>query len=503
MNSIFTQEKPISGYRLIVGYIGVLLMIIGIIVLLPLITLLFYPEDIPEAKYFILPGVGSITLGYLLFFLIRGKQTGKLARNQDAIIVVSCWILAIFITALPFVLSGKYNLSQAMFETTSAWSTTGLTVVDVVNTSHLFLMHRSLVLFFGGVGLVLIMLSVLSDSYGMRLYNAEGHSDRLLPNVLKSARLILIIYLGYIAAGVILYVLFGMPLFDAIIHSIGALSTGGFSNRAESIAYYDSLPIEIISIVLMILGNINFFAHLYLLRGRFKNFFRYCEIRFQILVIGVATILITILLVNLSGYVASDGLRVAIFQVVSALTTTGFQTVEAFKPLPSAILMIMIVLQLIGGGTGSTAGGIKQYRICVLAKSLIWHIQSKLHSHKIVYTRKIAKVDRLEKVTDGEISACGLYVFFYICLFFLGSFLLSCFGYSLQDCMFEFSSALSTVGLSAGIMTYDSPSIVLWIGTIGMFFGRLEIYIIIMAFARVKSDMVTRLRSEKQVKSLL
>ena len=98
-------------------------------------------------------------------------------------------MLAILITALPFIFSGKYNLTQGIFETTSGWSTTGLSVVDVSKTSHLFLMHRSTVLFFGGIGLVLVICSVLSDTYGMRLYNAEGHNDRLLPNLIKSARI--------------------------------------------------------------------------------------------------------------------------------------------------------------------------------------------------------------------------------------------------------------------------------------------------------------------------
>ena len=123
-----------------------------------------------------------------------------------------------------------------------------MSVVDVEHTSHLFLMHRSTILFFGGIGLVLVMLSVLSDTYGMRLYAAEGHNDRLLPNLLKSARIILTMYLCYILSGVALYCLFGMPLFDALIHSIGALSTGGFSSHAQSIGYYDNIWIEMITI---------------------------------------------------------------------------------------------------------------------------------------------------------------------------------------------------------------------------------------------------------------
>lgn len=285
---LLLKQHEVTGFELMLDYIGVLLMLIGGIVLLPLLTLLWYPEEAYEAKYFILPGIGSILLGYLLFYNIRGRETGRLQRNQDAVIVVTCWILAIMICALPFLLSGNYTFTQAVFETTSAWSTTGLSVVDVEHTSHLFLMHRSTILFFGGIGLVLVMLSVLSDTYGMRLYAAEGHNDHLLPNLLKSARIILTMYLCYILSGVALYCLFGMPLFDALIHSIGALSTGGFSSHAQSIGYYDNIWIEMITIVLMLLGNINFLAHLFLIRGKLRNFFQYCEIRFSFLVIALA-----------------------------------------------------------------------------------------------------------------------------------------------------------------------------------------------------------------------
>ena len=115
-------------------------------------------------------------------------------------------------------------------------------------------------LFFGGVGLVLVMISVLSDRHGMRLYCAEGHTDRLVPNLVKSARMIIVIYTGYIISGTLLYIYFGMNWFDALNHSIAALSTGGFSTKAESIGYYGSFGIEAVTIVLMLLGSTNFFS---------------------------------------------------------------------------------------------------------------------------------------------------------------------------------------------------------------------------------------------------
>lgn len=487
-----TVKNEVVGYSLIFGYIGVLLILIGAITLLPLLTLLFYPQDIQEAKYFILPGVSAMLIGYLMSYSIRGKSKGRLQKHQDAIIVVSCWMLAIFVTALPFVFSGKYNLTQAIFETTSGWSTTGLSVVDVAHTSHLFLMHRSTVLFFGGIGLVLVICSVLSDTYGMRLYHAEGHNDRLLPNLIKSARIIITIYAGYTIAGIILYVCFGMPLFDAIIHSIGALSTGGFSTQPDSIAHYDSISIEVVTIVLMLLGNINFLAHLFLIKGKFRHFFQYCEIRFSFLLILISTPIIAVLFAQQFTLHLSDSLRIAIFQVVSALTTTGFQTIPDFHILSSGALTIFILLQLIGGGIGSTAGGLKQYRVYLLLKAIWWEIKAQFYPNQVIYSHKLHKLDQTIEVKHTDIASTGIYIFFYLLLFFGGSLLLTLYGYSLQDAMFEFSSALSTVGLSTGIMNYDAPAFVLWIGILGMFFGRLEIYVIIFAIMRCKKDITHR-----------
>lgn len=488
METTVIEEKEVTGYPLIIGYIGSMMMMIGCITLLPLLTLLFYPQDIHEIRFFIVPALIYIGLGYLLYRRIKGREKGKLQRNQDAIIVVSCWMLAILGGALPFILSGTYNFTQGVFEATSGWSTTGLTVVDVEHTSHLFLMHRSTILFFGGVGLVIVMLSVLSDSYGMRLYNAEGHSDRLLPNLLKSARSIVSIYFGYIASGIILYMCFGMNMFDAIIHAIGAVSTGGFSTRAASIAYYDSIPIEMITIILMILGNINFLAHLFLIKGKWRKFFHYCEIKLSFVIIAFITPIVAFLLTQSFAMGIHEGLRVSLFQVVSALTTTGFQTVASFAVFPSSVLIIMIVLQLIGGGIGSTAGGIKQYRIAIFCKSVYWKIASSVVSRNVVTSHKIARVEKDDKVSEREISDVNIHIIFYLAIFFLGTFVLTCFGYSVQDAMFDFSSALSTVGLSTGIMCFDAPSVVLWTGTIGMFIGRLEIFVVLLAILRVGKD---------------
>ena len=487
------RVRPVEGYLLILSYMGVILILIGCIVLLPLLMLLPFPEELDQARYFIIPGTCAILAGYLLTLISRNRPRGQLRRHQDTIIVVAAWIAAILICSVPFQLTGNYNFTQAVFECTSGWSTTGLSVVDVANCPKLFLMFRSIMLFFGGVGLVLVMLSVLSDSFGMRLYNAEGHSDQLLPNLLRSSRTIIAIYAGYILAGTLAYMCFGMNWFEALNHSIAALSTGGFSTEPASIGAYNSLPIELITVVLMLLGCTNFLAHMYLIRGKLKNFFGYCEVKFMLLLVAVAVPVGAALLCR-DGLAAGagEGLRVSLFQVVSALTTTGFQTIPSFAAWTPALLMLLILLQLVGGGTGSTAGGMKQFRVYVMLKNVVWSFRDKFSNRRTVRADTIRYPDRDEVLDVGQKSEIGSFLLLYLLVFGLGTCILTFCGNSIGDSMFEFSSALGTVGLSVGITAYNASPLVLWTETAGMFVGRLEIYVVFLALFQVVRDVKNR-----------
>ncbi|NBK97706.1 MAG: TrkH family potassium uptake protein [Erysipelotrichia bacterium] len=502
MKNDYVIDKQIEGYSLVLGYIGVILMIIGCITLLPLLTLFIYPQEANYAIYFMIPAMIAILLGYILYWRIRGYPRGHLRKQHDCVIVVSAWICAVFFSAMPFFLLDKYNFSQGMFESMSAWSTTGLSIVDVDNTPHLYLMHRSIVLFFGGVGLVLVMLSVLSDSYGMNLYNAEGHNDRLLPNLIKSSRMIMSIYSTYIAAGTILYMLAGMNAFDAINHAISAVSTGGFSTRSESIAYYKSIPIEMISIVLMLLGGTNFMAHLFLIRGKFKHFFQYCEVKLSLLIILFVTIIVSTILCIQFSYLLENSIRIGLFQIVSALTTTGFQNIPVLTVLPQSVLLIMVFLHLIGGGIGSTAGGIKQYRVYVAFKNITWNIANKLSSKRKISIQNIFKVGGKQKISKSEKSEISAYILLYIAIFIIGTMIFVICGNSVLASMFEFSSALGTVGLSLGIINYLSDPIILWTGIVGMFMGRLEIYVVFIALFRVYNDVKAKCHHKERKQNL-
>ena len=482
-------RKKINGYPLLLGYLGYFMMVIGLIILLPLIIIIFNWDINEEAKYFIVPGVISIIIGYLLSQILRNKETSKLERHQDILLIFFVWVIAIFTSAFPFILSGGYNFTQAIFESTSGYTTTGLTVVDVTQASNAFLLYRSLLQFFGGVGLVLVITSAISDKYGMRLYYAEGHNDKLLPNLARSARLILSIYSIYIVIGSLLYTLFGMSFFDAFNHAIASVSTGGFSTKVLSIGHYQSFPIEFITIVLMLLGSTNLIIHLFIFKVKFKKAFHHAEMKLLFLITIIFLPIITLSLMRVNDQNFLSNLRIGLFQFVSAITTTGFQTVEQFRGLPFTLNLCVIILMIIGGGIGSTSGGIKQYRVVLAIKNVYWNIRDKMSHQRTINTNYIQKYGKDVTVSTEDAQANQSFILLYLMTLFIGTLIFTAFGYTLEESLFEFSSALGTVGLSIGVIGYNSHPIMLWTTTIGMFIGRLEFYVVIIALSKFAMDL--------------
>lgn len=480
-------------YRLVFFYLGIFLIMIGGIILLPMIVLPFYPDEISYAYCFLIPGILTMLFGAAIRHQLKDSKIMRLDKHYDSLLLVLIWLCAILISTIPWMLKGDYNFTQAAFEMTSGYSTTGLSVVDVDHTPKIFLMFRSITLFVGGVGFVLIITSAFSDKYGLNLYNAEGHNDRLMPNLAKSARLILSFYSAYIAIGTLLYILFGMPVFDAINTSIAALSTGGFSVIGESIYGYHSLPIELVTIVLMILGQTNFMLHMYFFSGKFKKYFNHCETKF----FGICFVFfVSLMTLNLlqSGYTSNfwESLRISLFQFVTCITTTGFVSVGDMSLLPSGFITIMVLMMLVGGDQESTGGGIKQYRVIVVLKGIYYSIKESILNPRVITTHHIYRVGEKYDLSDDEIRSTSSYILFYILLFFAGSLIFTMYGYNLQDSMYEFSSAISTVGLSLGITNYNAPKLILWTGTIGMFLGRMEIMVVFKALLRVEKDIKNR-----------
>ncbi|MGB8451518.1 MAG: TrkH family potassium uptake protein [Anaerocolumna sp.] len=471
----------------VLKYIGIMLMLVAGVILLPLLVLPFYPDEFNNIIYFIIPAAAAWVLGYLLS-KIHVPEDYRLSIGNDAIIVVGVWLLATLFSALPFILSGMLNFTQAYFEAMSGWTTTGLSVVDVTKASHVFLMFRSIIQFFGGVGIVLVVVSALSENLGMNLYISEGHNDKLLPNLARSSRLILKIYAGYFIAGIVLYVIFGMPVFDAVNHSMAALSTGGFSTQTLSIGAFNSLPIELVTVILMLLGSTNFFAHMLLIKGKFRTFLKLGETKFTLLLIALAVPVVAMAsLYKVYGSIAS-ALRISFFNIVSALTTTGFATVS-YNDWPDSAWLAMIILMIIGGGIGSTAGGIKSGRVYLILKQIGWSIRRKFMPERMVNKPLIIKPDGKKVISPEMYLEASNYAITFIVILFIGTGILIYTGYTLKDSLFEFCSALGTVGLSVGVTSINTPSVALWTMTVGMLFGRLEIFVVFYAVIKLISKV--------------
>lgn len=482
------QTKKLIGFPLIYSYLTMFMVVIGVILLLPMIALFFDISEFRLSLNFLIPGLSFIIIGFVFHKRFTNYEKSQLARHQDAILVVSAWILAILLSTTPMLLLG-YSFTEAAFEITSGYSTTGLTVVDVTQAPKILLLYRSFLQFFGGVGFVLVLTSAISDKLGMRLYQAEGHSDRLVPNLLKSGQIIMRIYIFYILLGIIFYVIFGMPLFDAINHSISAVATGGFSTKSQSIGYYQSLEIEIVTIVLMILGGTNFFVHLLLFRKKFKDVFSHIELKVFAIIAIVSIIFGTINVMNQMDVAFGTSLRISSFQLISAITGTGYQNIEGFTGLPSVLFFLIILTMILGAGTGSTAGGIKQYRIGLMAKSQFWQIKDMLSHKKTVRTKFINRLGKKMVIEQEDITQNYMFITTYIVVLLIGAFMMMLYGHSFENSLFEFASALGTVGLSVGILNASAPNFLLWTGTFGMFLGRLEFYVIFIAISKVALDI--------------
>ncbi len=476
-------------YQLLTKYIGILIMASSMFLLLPLLSLPFYPKEVKYSYAFFVPAIIMFTIGFIAWkYTKHNREEVSLSLKEGGIIVLISWIVTVISSAIPFMMIDMLNLTQAIFESMSGWTTTGLSVVDVTEAPKVILLWRSIMQFFGGAGLVVVMLSSVLHPYGFGLYNAEGRSDQLLPHVKRSTKAIMVIYSGYTIGGILLYILAGMSFFDAFNHSLAALSTGGFSTKANSIGYYNSLSIEIITWILMLIGTTNFATHFALLKGNFKVFFKNGEIRLLMLLNAFFIPILMYFSVNNIYDTLPQVVRRTIFETITAISTTGF-SLDTFNSWNLFGILIIIILMLIGGGTGSTAGGIKLYRIYIIFKSIYWEIKGYFLPEDAVRKNFIWRGEKKLALKSDFVMEAANYVVLYISTYFLGVLIFLSQGYNLSDSMFEFASALGTVGLSVGITSVDAPSLILWTETLGMFLGRLEFFVIFFAIIKIFKDM--------------
>ncbi len=516
--------KVVGGYRLIIGYLGIFLIVTGIAMLLPLLTLFAFPEEGAYAHYFYIPGLASVAVGVGLFLSIFRHEKGRLGKHQDSVLLVLIWLISILVSSIPFLLRGGMSFTDSIFETTSAYSSTGFTLFDFSSdiAPKCYIVYRSVLIFLGGIGLVLVVTSAISDRYGLKLYTAEGHNDKLMPNLAKSARLILGIYTGYIILGGLgLWLIGGMNLFDSFNHSTACLATGGFSSRAggfyeimtadyaagitnEIGLHVNPLGIEIVSSILMLLGGTNFLIHMFIFSAKFKKIGKDCEFRFMVImfIIFIPIFFAAVYFSNLESYTPLQSFRYGTYVFISSITTSGFANFPSIPSLGPVTLTLIIIMTIIGGGMGSTSGGVKQYRLIVALKSFYWSIKEKGASRRKIFPHNIARLGEIKEVSSEEITDSYNYIFLYVLIVVVASLMqvliangqglmLNGHPITFADTMFEFANGISSCGLSNGLSALRDPWIN-WITIIGMFLGRLEIYAVQLAINRGIRDIARK-----------
>ncbi|NJE06400.1 TrkH family potassium uptake protein [Thermococcus sp. M36] len=453
--------------------IGSILQGVGIAYLFPVLIVWFYPDEIKYAIYFAVPGVFSILLGAWL-----GRHMGKIEDvnlRQAMVSAAFTWLFASLVSVVPFIYIANMSFIDSYFESMSAWTGTGLTMMSNLESyPHVILFWRAWMQWLGGIGIVLVALTILirPGVAAARLYRAEARSERILPNLVNTSKVIFEIYFVLTLVGVYLYYINGMPLFDALIHSMTGLGTGGMSSHDLSIGYFNSTSIEAVTIFLMIMGAVNFTVHYKVFRDRsLGHFFEDVQVRYMFFFILPAIAIIALSLTGM-GDAIGDALRQAVFHAVSAITCTGFGIADLSK-YPELGKFMLGILMVIGGGAGSTAGGIKLIRVTLMYESLKWTIQSAILPRGAVIKRKVGNY----VFTEEDVQEVMSFTMTYFAILLFGTiYTMMRLGTTLADSFFEIASAQGNVGLSVGITSPHLPVDMKILLILHMWVGRLEIF---------------------------
>lgn len=466
--------------------LGFLNLILAASMVLPLSVNWIYGE--PHARGYLL-SMGVTGVSGLFLMLVFKKSSRELSHRDGFAIVALGWVQATFFGALPYLFTGaSASLVDACFETASGFTTTGSTIMtDIAKNPFAILFWRALTQWLGGMGIILLSLAILPllGIGGMQLYKAEvpgPTADKLRPRLIQTAQTLWQVYLLLSAAQILTLLFGGMNLFDSICHTFTTMATGGFSPKNESIEFYRSPFIEYAIAFYMFVAGANFSLHYRLLKGEPGALFRDPEFRFYAGVVLFSTVLIMLNLFGTGLYQSLlDCFRLAIFQVVSIQTTTGFTTAD-FEKWPAFSQYLILLLMFIGGCAGSTGGAIKCVRILILLKHGMRELKQLVHPHAVIPVKLGGKI-----LSPGTLQGVWALSFLYMLIFVLASLVVSLLG---TDVMTAVSAVATTLGNTgpglAEVGPMDNfahlPDLAKWILTFCMICGRLEIYTLLILF---------------------
>ncbi len=473
------------NYRIIRRTIGFLLLFETVFFCVPVITALVYREK--EIFDFLFTMLGTATLGGLC--LIGKPKDDKIFAKEGIVITACCWIFMSLFGAVPLFTSGSYpSYIDALFETVSGFTTTGASVLSgdmVEQLPKCILMWRSFTHWIGGMGVlvfIMVFLPLCGGGRNMNIMKAESPGPsvgKLLPKMRSTAGVLYLIYTSLTVLEFI-FLVFGMPLFDAINTAFATAGTGGFAVRADGFAGYSSYC-QIVVTVFMTLFSINFASYFFIICGKFKEAFN-LEVR-AFLIIWVSAITLITLNLSLSNVLTVGGaIKHSAFSVSSVISTTGFAT-ENFDTWPAFSKTVLVLCMFVGACAGSTGGGIKVSRFLILSKGVRHETQRMLHP------KQIKKMTMDGKIVEHEVvRGVNNYLIAFISIFVASLLLISIDG---QDMVTNFTAVTATInniGPGLGAVGpaghYGDFSILSKIVFIfNMLIGRLEIFPMLLLFA--------------------
>ncbi len=487
--------KPrLSDLKIIAYYSGKIIIGLGLTMLVPFLAAIIFKEWNPAID-FVIGFCVCMIAGLLVTYSCHCQEDMKWLHGMVAAAI--SWLIAMVFAAIPLYLSGHYlSFLDACFETMSGFTTTGLSLAqDIDHFSFTHHLWRHFTMFIGGQGIVVLALSFLvkGASGAFRIYVGEAREEKILPNVIQTARFILLLNFVYLILGTfvlgLVAFLEGMAPAKAFFHGMcifmAAFSTGGFAPQSQNILFYHSLPFELVTIVILMMGTMNFNLHYALWSGNRREIYRNIEVITIFITISVTFILTAIGLAQLKVYPDTMAmLRKGFYQLISGHTTTGFATIYARQFVMEwgglALTAITIAMAL-GACACSTGGGIKALRIGIIFKAFRQDIKKILSPECSITVQKYHHIKEMI-LEDAQVRGASLVLLSYLILYGLGTLIAVIFGYPLSEALFESTSAAANVGLSCGITTATMPTALKITYIIQMWAGRLEFLSIFTLF---------------------
>jgi trk system potassium uptake protein len=468
-------------------FVAILILFLGLCLTGPLLASFVFEDG--SASALLSSMAITFAIGFILFVATRNQGDGQLNQRDGVAIVTLGWVMAGLFGTLPYLLSGAIpDFTNAYFESLSGFTTTGASILTNIEAiPEGILLWRSLTQWLGGMGIIVLSIAILPylGIGGMQLYKAEVPSpvvDKLKPRISDTAKTLWKVYLSFTLIEMILLVVGGMSVFDAVCHAFSTMPTGGFSTKNMSVAHYESVYFDCVLIFFMLLAGINFSLHYKLMKGDLMIFGRDSECRVFLILVAVFIALIT-LDVHRSVYNSmGQALRHAAFQVSSIITTTGFVSAD-YEKWPAFSQLLLLICMFLGAMAGSTGGGMKIMRIMLLLRHGYHQMFQIIHPHAVT-TLKLAG-----RPVPGDILA-SIWGFFilYLSLFVTASLIMAALGLDFVSSFASVAATIGNIGPGLGVVGpvrnyLDVPLLGKWVLVLCMLLGRLEIYTVIVLFA--------------------